>query len=150
MTSALPSPEKIASLVSGVTEVMIGMSFTIAQPRATPPWQDAPAWRTVLLPIPGARPVTVAVAADERTGKQIGGKIFSCAAADVDDSMLNDTLCELANIIAGQVKSAMGLNQALGLPKLAKEGVQLPGGWQAATLSSGGMEQSFWVAIAEL
>lgn len=150
MNSPIPSPDKIAALVSGVTEVMIGMSFTIAAPRASPPWHDAPAWRTVLLPIPGARAITVAVSADERTGKQIGSKIFSCAVADVDESMLNDTLCELANIIAGQVKSAMGLNQALGLPKLAKEGVQLPSGWQAATLSSGGMEQSFWVAIAEV
>ena len=150
----LPSPATLAALVTRVTETMIGMSLSVASDRpALVPWEEIPKWRTVLLPIPGKRHVTVAVAADEATGKVIGGRMFSVAPGEVDESMLVDTLCELANIIAGQVKSAMALDQALGLPQVLPVGSGVDGAWRSAVLSpgqgGGGQEQLFWVAITE-
>ncbi len=149
--SPLPTPTALAALVSRVTETMIGMSFSVS-PSADDilPWRKDPSWRTVLLPIGGARPVTVAIAADEATGKAIGGRMFSCPDNEVDEEMLLDTLRELANIIAGQVKSAMSLDQALGLPKVVAPGTAVEGLWRSAVLQPDhGREQLFWVAITD-
>jgi hypothetical protein len=44
--------------------------------------------------------------------------MFACRREDVDHHMMNDSLCELVNMPAGLVKSAMSLDQALGLPKI--------------------------------
>ena len=44
--------------------------------------------------------------------------MFACPPGEVDSAMMNDSLCELVNMTAGLLKSAMSLNQALGLPKI--------------------------------
>ena len=150
MTSHLPGPDVLARLVSGVTEMMFGMSFTLAGPPEHD-WQEQPPCRTAVLPIDGARPVTVAIAADPSGARLLGGAMFSVAEADVDNSMIDDALTELANIIAGQIKSAMALDQPLGLPRIIGDGhlVRQAGGWKAATLFSQGRRVVVWVAISE-
>jgi hypothetical protein len=52
-------------------------------------------------------------------------------AQDVDISMMEDTLRELANITAGQVKRAMCIDSALGLPRIVIGG----GPWGGAATS---------------
>jgi hypothetical protein len=150
MSMDIPGPDKLADLVSGVTETMFGMSFALAPPRDTSPWNTMPPWRTVLLPIHGRRPITVAIAADEQGGRMLGSRMFSCDAASVDASMIDDSLRELANIVAGQVKSVMGLDQALGLPTLGDPGQRLEmSTWRAATLQSPAERIVVWVAVSE-
>jgi hypothetical protein len=110
----LPPPDKMAQLVSGVTQTMLGLTFAPDSASG----HHGLAWRTAVLPIDGAQPLTVGLSSDEAGCSKLAGAMFSCGPAEVDASMMNDSLCELVNMTAGLLKSAMSLNQALGLPKI--------------------------------
>ena len=110
----LPPPEKMASLVSGVTQTMLGLTFV---PDGATGHRDL-TWRTAVLPIVGARPLTVGLSSDRPGCSQLSAAMFACPREDVDQNMMNDALCELVNMTAGLLKSVMSLNQALGLPKI--------------------------------
>lgn len=146
----LPTPEALAGIVSRVTETMFGMSFVLAD-RESSEKTKVPTWRTVVLPIPGRRPLSVAIASDEASGQTLGSAMFSCPVHEVDREMAEDSLRELVNIVAGQVKSAMGVDDALGLPKMLStaEGAINAEKWRGATMRSGTREVLVWVAVSE-
>ena len=100
-------------MVNSVTTTMMNVKFALAGGTA-----GRTAFRRAVLPIPGTNPVSVALACDEGSCRQLGAKLFCVKPGEVDVSMIEDTLRELANITAGQVKRAMALDQALGLPKI--------------------------------
>jgi hypothetical protein len=110
----LPTPDKLASLVSGVTETMCGLTFEPDQAGDG----TALAWRTAVLPITGERPLTVGLSSDEHGLGELSAAMFAVPRDQVDSSMMNDSLCELVNMTAGLLKSVLALNQALGLPKV--------------------------------
>jgi hypothetical protein len=110
----LPPPEKMASLVSGVTQTMLGLTFV---PDNAKGHRDL-SWRTAVLPIAGARPLTVGLSSDQHGCSCLSAAMFACSPDEVDQNMMNDALCELVNMTAGLLKSVMSLNQALGLPKI--------------------------------
>jgi len=112
----LPPPEKMAALVSGVTQTMLGLTFVPDQAAPLPPRNLV--WRTAVLPIDGARPITVGLSTDQTGCSHLSAAMFACPPAEVDQSMMNDSLCELVNMTAGLLKSAMSLDQSLGLPKI--------------------------------
>ena len=149
--TGLPGPETLANIVTRVTETMFGMSFALAE---LPMDQrcSRPVWRTVVLPIPGPRPLSVAIASDEASGHTLGSAMFACAIEVVDRVMVEDSLCELVNIVAGQVKSVMGVDDALGLPRVlttADASID-PASWRGATMRSSCCEVLVWVAVSEL
>ncbi|MCU0694956.1 MAG: chemotaxis protein CheX [Myxococcaceae bacterium] len=111
--SALPSPDSITTMVNSVTGTMMNLKFALAKG----PTLRAP-FRRAVLPIPGATPVSVIVTSDKQSCEKLGARLFMVSPAAVDTSMMEDTLRELANITAGQVRRAMSLDQALGLPKI--------------------------------
>ncbi len=104
----------MASLVSGVTKTMCGLSF---EPDSLGDCGSL-RWRTAVLPIPGERPLTVGLSSDERSIGELSAAMFSVPLEQVDASMMNDSLCELVNMTAGLLKSVLALNQSLGLPKI--------------------------------
>jgi hypothetical protein len=104
----------MAALVSGVTQTMLGLTFV--PDGATGHRQLS--WRTAVLPIAGARPLTVGLSSDQIGCSQLSAAMFACPKEQVDQNMMNDALCELVNMTAGLLKSLMSLNQALGLPKI--------------------------------
>jgi hypothetical protein len=110
----LPPPEKIATLVSGVTQTMLGLTFVPDEAKGS---RDL-AWRTAVLPIPGEHPLTVGLSSDQLGCSRLSAAMFACPKEEVDQTMMNDALCELVNMTAGLLKSVMSLNQALGLPKI--------------------------------
>ena len=113
--SVLPDPETLAAIVSNVTETMCGISFEPAPPEAA---TSALCWKIAGLPIKGARPLRVALSSDRAGCEALGSALFSCAPETLDASMLDDSLCELLNMAAGQIKGTLLLDQALGLPKI--------------------------------
>ena len=147
----LPTPEALAKLVSGVTNTMFGMSFSLSEPLKEAPWTNSPAWHTAVLPIGGPRPLTIAVSSDHAGAQALSCAMFSIPLEELEDSMIDDSLSELANIVAGQVKAMMGVNHALGLPRmLAASGAQVGhDSWRSATMRSGSAEVHFWVAVGE-
>jgi CheY-specific phosphatase CheX len=101
-------------MVNSVTTTMMNVKFALAGGSAA----RRVAFRRAVLPIPGTTPVSVVLACDEISCRALGAKLFCVKPGEVDVGMIEDTLRELANITAGQVKRAMALDQALGLPRI--------------------------------
>jgi hypothetical protein len=116
----MPGIAEIARIVSAVTQPMLGIAFA---PASGPPGPIGPAWKTAALPIEGGRPLTVAVSADEAAGHALGARMFGAAPHDVDGEMIEDALCELVNMTAGLLKSALRIDQALGLPSIRERAI---------------------------
>ncbi len=115
----LPPPEKMAAVVSGVTQTMLGLTFQ-ADPGGKP-WSEL-VWRAAVLPIPGARPLTVGLSSDEPGCTALSAAMFQVPHREVSDEMLSDSLCELVNMTAGLLKTQLKLEQALGLPRVVPAG----------------------------
>ena len=110
-----PKPTVLAALVSNVTETMCGVSF---KPVATGGGQEDLCWRTAVLPIKGAQPLRVALSSNKNGATALGAALLGIHPESLDDEMINDALCELLNMAAGQIKNALNLDQALGLPRI--------------------------------
>ena len=112
VVSDLIPVDRVARSVSRVTTTMLGKTFrpTAAAPPAR--------WRTVVLPIPGKRPVTVALSVDRRSCAAMTAAMLGLDEGGLDPAMMDDFMRELANMTAGQIKRELALDQALGLPKL--------------------------------
>jgi len=76
------------------------------------------AWRTAVLPIAGARPLTVVLSSDQQGCLSLGAALFACDKSSVDQEMIDDTLRELVNMIGGQVRSAVAKEHSLGLARI--------------------------------
>lgn len=113
----LPDPQTLAKLVSNVTTTMLGIAFHPAADGDAQAPRDRE-WKTALLPIPGRRPITIGLASDTASGNRLSAAMFRCEPKDVDATMFEDSLRELANMTAGLVKNVLALDQALGLPKI--------------------------------
>jgi hypothetical protein len=114
---ALVSPERLVAAVNDVATTMLGLSFV------REPSNDVAAGldhRVAVLPIPGPRPVTLALATDAAGCGSIGARLFGCDARDLDDGMIDDALREIANMAAGRLRSMLSLDQALGLPSIVR------------------------------
>jgi hypothetical protein len=109
----------MATVISGVTETMLGLTF--APDTAGRPWNEL-VWRAAVLPIPGARPLTVGLSSDQPGCIALSARMFQTPPAELSDEMLTDALCELVNMTAGLLKSHLKLEQALGLPRLVPSG----------------------------
>ena len=101
-------------MVNDITTSMMNLRFALV--RNTP--SDMKPFRRAVLPIPGQTPISIVVTSDQISCEKLSSRLFMVTPAEVDVPMIEDTLRELANITAGQVKRAMSLDQALGLPKI--------------------------------
>lgn len=131
---SIPSHTTIASLVSNVTSTMLGHGTSVAR--------DVPAspqyfFRSAVLPIPGDVDVAVAVSSSRAGCIHLSAALFCVANDDVDDEMMSDTLQEMANMTAGQIKSTMGLDQALGLPRIVHATLVTPKAWKHFPVRAG-------------
>ncbi|GAO05386.1 hypothetical protein PSR1_04300 [Anaeromyxobacter sp. PSR-1] len=109
----------MASVVSGVTQTMLGLTFVPDAART--PWRDL-VWRGAVLAIDGARPLTVGLSSDREGCTALTAALFQIGADEVSDEMLSDSLCELVNMTAGLLKAHLRLEQALGLPRVVPAG----------------------------
>lgn len=139
------SDEQFARIVTNVTQPMLGMKFAVAPSREI---TSALCWRAAFLDI-GDRSVTVALSSDQRGCTALGAALFACAVDAVDSSIMNDSLAELVNMTAGQIKGAMMLDQALGLPRVQDGNERLNGtpGWRAVRLrTDASVELLVWIS----
>ena len=112
---------------------MLGKKFRPVDP-ATP----VERWRTVVLAIPGARPLTVALASDRAGCAALASAMLGMDADDLDVAMIDDFLRELLNMTAGQIKLELALDQALGLPRVVDNDGMFAGAlWNHHVLDSG-------------
>jgi hypothetical protein len=137
------SDEHVAKLVSNVTQTMLGLRFGLA------PLAEVSAdlvWRAALLDI-GDRSMSVALSSSQAGCTILGAALFACAAGAVDASMMNDSLAELVNMTAGQIKGALMLDHALGLPRVleSKERLDAAGCWRVIRLRGGSVDLLVWM-----
>jgi hypothetical protein len=116
--SNLPDPATLATLVSNVTQTMCGISFGVAEPNQA----AVHCWRMAVLNVTGGIPWQVALFSDQIGCTALGAALFQCPPDSLDDSMLEDSLCELLNMAAGQIKGLLAVDSALGLPKITSPG----------------------------
>jgi hypothetical protein len=132
--SQLLASDRLARSVSRVTATMLGKQFRPADPAPT-----VERWRTVVLSIPGAKPLTVALSSDRKGCAALASAMLGMDAEGLGVAMIEDFLRELLNMTAGQIKLELALDQALGLPRvLADDAVFVPARpWAHHVLDSG-------------
>jgi hypothetical protein len=114
----LPPSERLAVLVSNVTQTMLGISFAPCLGAQAHP---DPCWHTAVMLIDGARPLTVGLSSSQEGCLALTAALLSCPASAVDPAMINDALCELVNMTAGLLKMEMAIDQALSLPQVVTD-----------------------------
>ena len=110
---SIPNHDGLAGLFRNVTESMLAMDCSIANDVSADPGQYH---STAVLPIPGEGGFTLAVSSDLPGCTALSAAMFAVDTTDVDAEMINDTMAELANMAAGQLKGRLSLGNSLGLP----------------------------------
>jgi hypothetical protein len=150
-TTKIPTPEVIARLVGGITTTMFGMSFKLeTAPDRALPWRTVPPWGAVCVAIAGREPITVALASNPIGAAALAAAMFSCDPKDIDKELLDDALRELGNVVAGGIKTAMGVDQALGIPKtiLTASFPELDQReWRSVSMADEKAKAKLWVAV---
>jgi hypothetical protein len=113
-TAPLPDALTLADLVSNVTETICGTKFV--------PANDADrgqsiCGRMVMMPIKGPRDITIALSCDAAGGKALAAALRSCPRNELTRAMVDDAIGELLNMVAGQIQTALEIDQPLGLPQ---------------------------------
>jgi hypothetical protein len=106
--------DALASMVSSVTGTMCGTTFEPADPSTR---GESLCGRMVLLPIEGARQVSILLAFDVSGGRTLAASMFGMASEEITQDLADDAVRELLNMVAGQVSRALGLDSALGLAR---------------------------------
>lgn len=114
----MPKAERLAALVSNVTETMLGISFAPAEKVQAHPSLN---WRTAIMLMDGPRPISVGLSSDECGCTKLAAAMFGCKPDGVDVGMVNDALRELVNMTAGLLKREMTLDQALTVPVIVDD-----------------------------
>ena len=110
-------PAALRSLVSKVMQASCGLSFNPAGDEAI----SAKPWRTAALPIKGGTPMTVAIGADETACFAMASGLLQMAPNELDPGMVEDSLREILNMVAGRVLHGLsnsGLRAQIGLPDI--------------------------------
>lgn len=120
---------RIATSLSRVTSTMLGRTFEVTT-------REAPdRWRTVVLSIAGAKPVTVALASDRAGCAALAAAMLMIDEEELELQMIDDFMRELVNMTAGQIKCELALDQALGLPRCL-DGISSDPAWTHHVLAS--------------
>ena len=118
-TRDLPDARSLAQLVSSVTEMMCGTKFVPADDLAR---GQSICGRMVLLPIKGARDISVVLASDSAGSRALGSALFGRPADQLTVAMIDDAIAEVLNMVAGQIQRTMAIDQPLGLPRVTSLG----------------------------
>ena len=113
--SNLPDAQTLAKMVSNVTQTMCGFSFGVADSSQR---VAVTCWRMAVLDVTGGHPWRVALFSDQAGCSKLGAALFQCEPETLDQGMLEDSLCELLNMAAGQIKGLLSADETLGLPKI--------------------------------
>jgi len=111
----LPAPEMLARLVNTANEMLYGASVTFGG-GCSFGLPDLGEGHTAFVPLIGSPTYVVAATAVGEGGYELAGMMFDCSPSTVDDQMVQDSLSELVNILAGQLKAFIAPTHSLGLP----------------------------------
>lgn len=147
----IPTPEALAMCVDETTQAMYGVPMAYAGecPNELPTATDkAP---TVIVPLIGAPLYIITAHAKHDGGKALASAMFSCPEQETDADMVEDSLRELCNIIAGQVKSLVAPEHEIGLPSRFTDASTMKDiqHWSGARIKVGQHQAEVDIAVAE-
>jgi CheY-specific phosphatase CheX len=134
----IPDHHSLAEMFSNVTSSMLDLDC-----EAATDGHDVGIYHTTaVLPIPGDGGFTLAVSSDLQGCTSLSAAMFAVETTEVDSEMINDTLAELANMAAGQLKGMLHLQNSLGLPIVKptsdyRAKVSNGGGWSHYPMKAG-------------
>jgi len=139
----LLAAHELARLVSNVTETMFGFTVEPCGEETTlAPANSSPTEVAKQLSLEGANDYSFALSTDIAGGNSLGSVMFAIEPSEVDDETRIDSLSELVNITAGQIKNALGVDAALGLPaEVDEEELQA---WHCVRLRAGAVVLCVW------
>lgn len=145
--AALPDVTELARLVTNVTEPMCGMTFTPAADHAR---GQSICGRMYLLPIAGQRDITIVLSSDAAGCQTMGAAMFRCPPEKLTRHQAEDAIRELLNMVAGQIQTALEIDQQLGLPRsttMAELAAMGAAGFKEAMLltSNGSGDIRLWI-----
>jgi Chemotaxis phosphatase CheX len=111
---SLPDALTLADLVSNVTETICGTKFIPANDSDR---GQSICGRMVMLPIKGPRDITIVLSCDAAGGQALGAALRGCPRNQLTRAMIDDSIAELLNMVAGQIQTALEIDQPLGLPR---------------------------------
>jgi Chemotaxis phosphatase CheX len=112
--AVLPDALTLAALVSNVTDTICGTKFVPADDMMR---GQSICGRMVLLPIKGIRDISVVLSCDSSGGRALGAALRRCPPDQLTRAMIDDSIAELLNMVAGQIQTALEIDQPLGLPR---------------------------------
>ena len=110
----MPDAATLARLVNVVTSTMFGVNFQVARDPVDPKRYT----RMAAIAIGGPHPLRVALASDDESCGKLCSRLFGCPPDKLEPWMIDDQLCELVNMAAGQIKTAVAPEMALTVPKI--------------------------------
>jgi hypothetical protein len=110
----LPDARTLAALVSNVTETICGTKFLPADDMLR---GQSICGRMVMMPIKGPRDISIVLSCDTSGGQALGSALRGCPRDQLTRAMIDDAIAELLNMVAGQIQTALEIDQPLGLPK---------------------------------
>jgi CheY-specific phosphatase CheX len=127
----LPAPQALAKLASAATQMLYGVPIEYGGPCLVdmPGVSDG---HTAVVPLIGAPTYIVSAKANGDGGYALASIMFDCQIEAVDDAMVEDSLRELVNILAGQLKSLIAPTHQMGLPSRLTDDMTLVGSDQFA------------------
>ena len=114
--STLPDATVLAKMISNVTRAMCGTTFVAGDPLER---GESLCRQMVMLPLTGKRTFTLVVSSDLRGSRALGSAFIGCPEKDLTQGMVDDSIGELLNMVAGQIRSTLGGDLMLGLPRRA-------------------------------
>jgi hypothetical protein len=150
--SDLPTPETLANVVDETSQAMFGVPVMYAGDCDNGlPTSTSPTEPTVIVPLIGNPLYIITAHADQHGGPSLASAMFSCELNDTSPEMVEDSLRELCNIVAGQVKSLMAPDHEIGLPSRLTDSTTLKDvqQWSGAKIRVGSGASSVDIGVAE-
>jgi len=149
--SDLPTPETLANVVDETTQAMYGVSVSFAGDCANDLPIADPKSPTVIVPLIGNPLYIITAHADQIGGRSLASAMFGCTPDEANLEMVEDSLRELCNIVAGQVKSLVAPEHEIGLPSRLTDSGTLKDvhQWSGAKIRVGSGTTPVDIAVAE-
>jgi two-component system, chemotaxis family, chemotaxis protein CheY len=105
----------------------------------------------VCVPLIGVPNYVVSLRGNSRGCVALASAMFNCAKHLTNQSMIDDAMCELANMVAGQIKNLMARDHQIGTPSVLADDATLQGSVAlvGARMHVGDTESEIDVIIAE-
>jgi two-component system chemotaxis response regulator CheY len=107
--------------------------------------------RVVTVPLIGTPNLLVSLRVNESGGLALATAMFGCSKKLTTAAMIDDALCELANMVAGQIKALTAREHQIGVPSVLQDEASIVGAraFMGTRLHVGDTESEVDVAIAD-